>query len=53
MRSRDVIALYDAIGTGAHVFIEDRPMADAAAPLLAPGASMLPAATLPTLRATR
>ena len=45
MRSKDVIALYDAVGAGARVFIEDRSMADAAAPLLAPGASVLPAAT--------
>ena len=53
MRSKDVIALYDAVGTGAHVYIEDRPMADAAAPLLAPGASVLPPTTSPTVSETR
>ena len=40
MRSRDVIALYDTVGKGAHVFIEDRPLTEAARPLLAPGASV-------------
>ena len=39
MRSRDVIALYDIVGTGARVFIEDRPLIDAARPLLAQGAT--------------
>ncbi len=47
MRSRDVIALYDTIGKGAHVFIEDRPLTEAAGPLLAPGAG-LPAPSSPT-----
>ena len=42
MRSRDIITLYDAIGAGAHVFIEDKSLADAAGPLLAPGASVPP-----------
>lgn len=47
MRSRDVIALYDTVGKGAHVFIEDRPLTAAASPLLAPGASV-PAPPTPT-----
>ena len=33
MRSRDIIALYDAVGKGARVFIEDRPLTDAARPV--------------------
>lgn len=47
MRSRDIIALYDIVGTGAHVFIEDRPLTEAAHPLLAQGAS-IPAPPTPT-----
>ena len=47
MRSRDIIALYDAIGAGAHVFIEDKSLADATAPLLAPGASVPPPSLIP------
>ncbi len=42
MRSRDIIGLYDLVGTGARVYIEDRPLTDAARPLLAPGASVPP-----------
>jgi hypothetical protein len=39
MRSRDIIALYDTVGRGARVFIEDAPLAAAAQPLLARGAT--------------
>jgi hypothetical protein len=47
MRSRDVIALYDAVGTGARVFIRDQPLAEAASPFLAKGVE-LPRSFLPT-----
>jgi lipoprotein-anchoring transpeptidase ErfK/SrfK len=40
MRSRDIIALYDTVGRGARVFIEDAPLAAAAQPLLARGATI-------------
>ena len=40
MRSRDIIALYELVGIGAHVFIEDKSLADAARPLLAPGSTV-------------
>ena len=57
MRSRDIIGLYEIVGTGARVFIEDRPLTDAARPLLAPGASVppppTPASTPATLAASR
>ena len=52
MRSRDIIALYEIVGQGAHVFIEDKPLADAAGPLLAPGASVSPP-TVPATAETR
>lgn len=42
MRSADIIALYDEIGTGARVTIADQPLAAAAAPALAPGSSVPP-----------
>lgn len=44
MRSHDVAALYDGIGRGAKVFIRDEPLPQAAAPLLATGASIPPMA---------
>jgi lipoprotein-anchoring transpeptidase ErfK/SrfK len=50
MRSRDIIALYDTVGEGARVFIEDAPLANAAQPLLAKGSTIPPppaAAPLP------
>ncbi len=40
MRSVDIIALYDEVGTGAQVFILNQPLASAAAPLLAPDATV-------------
>jgi lipoprotein-anchoring transpeptidase ErfK/SrfK len=40
MRSRDVIALYDTVGLGARVLIQDEPLAEAAQPLLARGAAI-------------
>jgi lipoprotein-anchoring transpeptidase ErfK/SrfK len=40
MRSRDIIALYDTVGRGARVVIEDEPLAEATQPLLAPGAAI-------------
>ena len=42
MRSRDVIALYDTVGKGARVFIKNEPLAQAAGPLLAAGATVPP-----------
>ena len=42
MRSRDIIALYNVIGEGARVFIEDEPLSAAAQSLLAPGAAVPP-----------
>ena len=42
MRSADIIALYDEVGTGARVTIADQPLAAAAAPALAPGSSVPP-----------
>ena len=42
MRSADIIALYDEIGTGARVTIANEPLAIAAAPALAAGASVPP-----------
>ena len=50
MRSVDIIALYDEIGTGAHVTIANEPLATAAASALAPGATVPPP---PTPTATR
>jgi hypothetical protein len=47
MRSRDIIALYDTVGKGAHVFIEDDPLAKAAGPLLAQGATIPPPMSTP------
>ena len=44
MRSVDVIALYDEIGTGARVSIVNQPLASAAAPVLAQGAVVPPLA---------
>ncbi len=49
MRSRDVVALYETVGKGAHVFIEDRPLTEAARPLLAPGASVPASPAFPTM----
>ena len=46
MRSRDVAALFDEIGTGARVSILTEPLVPAVTPLLAPGASV-PAAWMP------
>ena len=43
MRSRDVAALYDEVGTGARVFILNEPLGHAAAPHLAAGAVIAPA----------
>ena len=40
MRSVDIIALYNEIGTGARVTIADQPLAVAVAPALAPGSSV-------------
>lgn len=40
MRSRDVVKLYDAVGKGAQVYIRDVPLARAAGPLLAHGATL-------------
>ena len=56
MRSRDVVQLYDIVGAGARVFISDDACARAAAPLLAPGASLAllgppPSTPLATARA--
>jgi hypothetical protein len=45
MRSADIIALYDEIGSGARVTIADLPLAVAAAPALAPGATLPDPAT--------
>ena len=42
MRSADIIALYDEIGTGARVTIANEPLAAAAAAALAPGTSVPP-----------
>ena len=42
MRSRDVISLYDEVGTGARVIIRNQPLAVAAAPYLAARASIPP-----------
>ena len=47
MRSADIVALYDEIGTGARVTIADQPLAAAAAPELAAGASVPPPPRLP------
>jgi hypothetical protein len=50
MRSRDVIALYDTVGQGARVLIEDEPLEQAAQPLLAQGAAIpavVPVASVP------
>ncbi len=50
MRSRDVSALYDVVGTGAKVIIRDAPLSEATAPYLAarPGTAPRPAATAPS-----
>jgi hypothetical protein len=45
MRSRDIIALYDTLGRGAKVFIQDAPLAAAAQPLLAKGLAIAPVPT--------
>ena len=42
MRSADIIALYDEIGTGTRVTIADQPLAVAAAPVLVAGSSVPP-----------
>jgi lipoprotein-anchoring transpeptidase ErfK/SrfK len=42
MRSADIVALYDEVGTGARVTIADQPLAAAAASALAPGSSVPP-----------
>jgi hypothetical protein len=42
MRSQDIISLYGTVGRGARVFIENAPLAEAAQPLLARGASIPP-----------
>ena len=42
MRSADIIALYDEIGTGTRVTIANQPLAVAAAPALAPGTVVPP-----------
>lgn len=54
MRSRDIIALYDIVGKGARVYIEDRPLTDAARPLLATGATVpAPPPAAPAATSTR
>ena len=40
MRSRDVVRLYDTVGKGARVYIRSQPIAEAAQPLLAHGATL-------------
>ena len=45
MRSRDVIRLYDEVGTGARVIIRNQPLGRAAAPYLAAQATVPPPAT--------
>ncbi len=47
MRSKDIIALYDEVGTGARVFILNASLAVATAPMLAPGSSLPPYTPLP------
>ena len=42
MRSRDVISLYDEVGTGARVIIRNQPLRTAAAPYLAAQATVSP-----------
>ena len=51
MRSRDIAALYEAVGKGARVFIRNEPLTQAASPYLSLGANLPPPAVpLPTAR---